>query len=251
PKSIAKELTSQFPVNLFDPEGDNDRMDLSSSEIKERNDIPECWRKFIEYQSSQDFLNEFIEIFGDQILQLHPKLYRSKDALKKLVAGRRFVDSFDGSDVLVDALISVNTPAKSMNSVRQAHVDGNKKLFSGLYYVRRPQDDSEGGNLLICKWKNGYSSRDKLKYYKEGLEENHFDVVEEIKYDNNVAVLFLNSMDALHSITPRNVTKHYRTFANLIGDVNHKLYVKQPWYSMDRVKKKAARFRKKYLGAKA
>lgn len=227
PAELADALTNQFPIEKFDDLSNNTRSDLNSSEVLQRHDIPKKWTKFIEFHSSQAFLTQIIEIFGKHIVRQNRRQYPTLEHLHQLKAGCRYINSFSDVDVLMDAQISINSPVTKVGSVRQVHVDNTNKLYSGLIYFRQSEDDSVGGNLQLCKWKSEYKERQKLKYYREGLSREHFSVVDEVKYENNVCILFLNSLDALHGVTPRDVTDSYRIFANFIGEVPYQLYSKK------------------------
>ena len=96
-----------------------------------------------------------------------------------------------------------------------------------MFYLRRPEDDSTGGNLQIHRWKDGYSQLQKRMLYQEGVNPSHTELVKEIRYENNVFVLFINSLDALHAVTPRQLTEHDRTFVNFVGETKHKLFRKE------------------------
>lgn len=226
PAELADALTNQFPIRKFDGLSNNTRSDLISSEVLQQHDIPTKWTKFIEFHSTQDFLTQIIEVFGEHIVRQNPRQYPTLEHLHQLKAGRRYINSFSEADVLMDAHISTNSPVTKVCSVRQVHVDNPNKLFSGLIYFRQPEDDSVGGNLQLCKWKSEYKDRQKTKNYRENLSEDYFSVVDEVKYENNVCILFLNSLDALHGVTPRSVTSCYRTFANFVGLVPYQLYSK-------------------------
>jgi len=95
-----------------------------------------------------------------------------------------------------------------------------------LFYLRHPSDKSQGGDLQILRWNKSYSNRQKLKFYKEGVDEKRYEIVETIKYDNNVAVLFLNSIDALHLVSEREVTSYSRCFVNLVGESSSEIFKK-------------------------
>ena len=129
--------------------------------------------------------------------------------------------------MVINTAMSINTPVIQAGSVRAIHTDHGDKLYSGLYYLRRPEDDSVGGNLQILKWKEGYTSLQKRFFYEEGVDPRHAEVVQEIPYGNNTFVMFINSLDALHAVTPRQVTTMDRTFVNFIGISNEKLFKKE------------------------
>ena len=65
-----------------------------------------------------------------------------------------------------------------------------------------------------------------IQTYKEGLDENYYEVFDEIGYQNNIAIIFLNSLDALHCVTPREPTAKTRTFMNLVGEMPYDIFTK-------------------------
>lgn len=233
PAELAEALTASFPLHLFDAakqnltDTNNKRIDISTVKTRELQNVPAIWREFLEYHSSQAFLSEVTTLFGAEICKAFPKHYPNQAALNALVAGRKHLDTTSHTDIVLDTAISINTPVTQVGSVRAIHTDHGDKLFSALFYLRRPEDDSTGGNLQILKWKDGYSQLKKRMFYEEGVNPKHTELVREIAYSNNVFVIFINSLDALHAVTPRAVTPYDRTFVNFIGIAPHKLFKKE------------------------
>ena len=130
--------------------------------------------------------------------------------------GVRGVDSYETTDVHLDAQISINTPVlQTPNSVREAHLDAPDKLFIGLFYLRTDDDDSTGGDLEIARWrKEPRGMRGPMAYRK------FVEVVETVPYARNTLILFVNSPNSLHGVTVRSRTKAPRLFMNLVGDVS-------------------------------
>ena len=85
--------------------------------------------------------------------------------------------------------------------------------------MKNPEDDSIGGNFTI----NSFSGRPIFKEKKYVLKEGS-NLVEEIEYKANRLVMFLNSPFALHGVTVRNPTKHYRRYINILGQFNFNLW---------------------------
>jgi len=223
PLEYANNLTSTFPKHLFDLTSNNKRLDISASNVVNSPDISQDWKQFIAYHSSKEFFKEVLRLFEHSLL-LNKNINLA--TLNNLNTGIRFQDTFDEKDCLLDAQISINTPVTKKSSVRKAHTDNTNKIFSGLFYLRQRDDDSSGGDLQICDWNHDYSYNKKLQIYKESLSPRHYSVFDEIPYANNVAVLFLNSLDALHCVTPRDLTVHTRTFVNLVGELPHEFFEK-------------------------
>lgn len=223
PLEYANNLTSSFPKHLFDSTLNNKRLDISAINVVNSPDISQDWKQFITYHSSKEFFKEVLRLFEHSLL-LNKNINLA--TLNNLNTGIRFQDTFDEKDCLLDAQISINTPVTKSSSVRKAHTDNTNKIFSGLFYLRQSDDDSSGGDLQICDWNHDYSYNKKLQIYKESLSPRHYSVFDEIPYANNVAVLFLNSLDALHCVTPRDLTVHTRTFVNLVGELPYDFFDK-------------------------
>lgn len=227
PLEYANNLTSSFPKHLFDSTLNNKRLDISAINVVNSPDISQDWKQFIAYHSSKEFFKEVLRLFEHSLL-LNKNINLA--TLNNLNTGIRFQDTFDEKDCLLDAQISINTPVTKKSSVRKAHTDNTNKIFSGLFYLRQSDDDSSGGDLQICDWSHDYSYNKKLRIYKESLSPKHYSVFDEIPYANNVAVLFLNSLDALHCVTPRDLTAHTRTFVNLVGELPYDFFDKHTNY---------------------
>jgi hypothetical protein len=202
--------------------GSNQRFSMYATAIAESTDISPLWKRFIAEQSSPRFAGNAFRIFGPAIRQHYPDLARRFDGhFERVRPGLRFRDTFDGCDALVDAGISINTPVTTLpTSVRMAHLDLPNKLFVGLYYLRAPDEDARGGDLVLCRYKRGV--RPRLSRFEVDP-----DCVEEwrtVPYANNVLVLFLNTVHSVHAVTPRFRTPHTRRFVNLLIEVASPLF---------------------------
>lgn len=224
PDSFAKILKSDFPLNKFQLDTNNVRQDFSVCDLDADTEIKDEWRDFIYFHSSEHFLLQILNIFEGHFPE-SKKLLNFLNR-KNINTGRRKIDSYSDCDILMDAQISINSPVKKSNSVRKIHVDNSNKLFSGLFYLRSPDDNSTGGDLRLYSWKENYGKKEKLKFYQEGVAEKHVNFFQEIKYDFNVLVLFPNSINALHGVTPREKTNQVRTFVNLVGLLPFEFYEK-------------------------
>ncbi|PIG93907.1 2OG-Fe(II) oxygenase [Gloeocapsopsis sp. IPPAS B-1203] len=195
--------------------------------------ISPLWKDFIQLHSSNLFFQQFIEIFKDHILQLYPNFEQDYGSFDSLTSGVRKIDTFDNADVLLDALICVNTPVTIRpTSVRSAHIDFADKLFAGLFYLRDPKDDSTGGNLQLYKFKNG-----KIQGFRSNALTGYaVEACKAIKYERNVLVLFLNSIYAVHGVTIRSLTEHPRYFVNLVGEVKKPLFDNSKYQEANHIK---------------
>ncbi len=221
PATLADQLTSEFPIHAFDTSMSNKRKDISASKVKNMENITSLWKEFIYYHSSHTFYKEVLQIFKPCFEENIYRLYSD------FSSGVRGHDDHKDRQILLDAQISINTPATESSSVRKAHADNTNKLFSGLYYLKQKNDDSVGGDLEILDWNPSYTQQEKLKFYKEGVLPKHFHRNKKLKYENNIAIIFLNSINALHAVSPREPTIHPRCFVNLVGELKDDIFEKQ------------------------
>jgi hypothetical protein len=229
-EEVCLKLASEWPSIATLSKGvDNKGMDLSSNkrfhylakESLSDEQITPLWKEFITLHTSSTFLNEFLYIFKEHILQLYPDFEKEYGSFETLNSGLRKVDTFESADVLLDALISINTPVVTKpTAVRRAHIDLPDKLFAGLFYMRDPQDISTGGDLEIYKFKNGKP----YGFRKCESAERYVEYVKTIKYERNVLVVLINSIYSLHGVSVRSLTNSTRYFVNLVGEVKKPLF---------------------------
>lgn len=216
----------------------NKRLHYLAKESLSDERITPFWQEFIALHTSDAFFQEFLYIFKEHILQLYPDFERDYGSFQTLRSGVRKVDTFESVDVLLDALICINTPVITKpNAVRGAHIDLPDKLFAGLFYMRDPEDTSTGGNLEIYKFKNGKP----YGFRSSAIADSYIEHVKTIKYDRNVLVLFLNSVYSLHGVSVRSLTKHSRYFVNLVGEVKKPLFDPTKYQEVSSMKTKYIR----------
>jgi hypothetical protein len=229
PEDVYANLNANFPpegVLGVEPRLNNQRWDCDAHNVAENGSIPAIWKDMIAYHASGQFFQQIADLFFEAIHRRYPLQFPSRDYMATMQAGVRRVDSFRTADVLMDAMISGNTPTCSATSVRTTHVDQGRKLYSGLFYMRRADDDSIGGDLTISQLRPEYrDTRKRLKLFRKSyVDEKYVETVKTVRYSRNTLVLFINTLDSLHGVTVRQPTRHGRYFVNLVGEVNPRLY---------------------------
>ena len=200
----------------------NTRYDLSASSIlaDPSMDIG-LWRAFTEYHTSQEFFDEVLEKLGEVIEGTHPGLIArmaAKSPSGKPRAGVRYHgDGKDQCEIALDSQVGINSPVTQQpNSVRAAHLDNPVELYAGLFYLRRPEDDSEGGTLEIYSWKN--PARKRIGAGRL-VPLDYVETCEAVAYGPNRFALFINSLNSIHGVTVRGKTDFPRRLVNIIGEV--------------------------------
>lgn len=139
------------------------------------------WREFCFYHASNDFFEKAKKVFG----------FPQEKAALRCQPG-------------------VNTPTGSASRVRGPHLDNPRELYAGLFYM---PSDEDGGDLEIYRWKEYPRFYGKLEVEDECVE-----LVRTVKYRPNTFVMFLNTKDSLHGVTPRK-SDNFRFLVNVIADV--------------------------------
>lgn len=202
--------------NFIDGEAKpNDRFDVSAFQALEHpGPMPEVWLEFIRYHTSRKFFLEVLDVFGEAIRLAYPWLERKLGKpLESLSTGVRFRSD---CDISLDCQVGINTPSKSMSSVRRVHTDAGVELFAALLYFRARDDDTPGGDLELLRWKNPRRKR----FIGSEADESATELVDTVPYAPNTMVLFLNTQDALHAVTDRAPSPHTRRLVNIIGEVD-------------------------------
>lgn len=211
PDDIYKEVLADYPtVETFKQMGqdiqNNIRYQLSIKDIYE-NEHYGNYRKLIE------------DIFDQEFYDTVREKFRYGPETK---VGRRFMDK---CDVQLDFQPGINSPVTRECSVRSPHVDSPEELFAGLLYLRAPEDDSTGGELELysTKGKPRFCRKQKIQdkdrlYLRKNEVTNTDCLVKEltIPYKANNFVMFVNSKQAIHGVSPRGITGHERRLLNII-----------------------------------
>lgn len=223
---LCDQLLHSFPsletLSRGYPLDSNRRFSLPAADALEDTRVSELWKKFIRLNTSQQYLDDAMRIFRPSILAQYPDFEERFGPIGKLRAGIRGIDTFDTADVLIDAQPSVNTPTFRPSAVRGPHLDNPNKLFFGLFYMRHPEDKSEGGELIFYKYKEGANKN--IYSYKNNGDVSQLEEVKRLPYERNTLFITLGVPDAIHGVSPRGPARHPRYFVNILAEINGQLF---------------------------
>ncbi len=201
--------------------GNNDRFNYSAANIAFNPDIAFVWKEFCQAHLNQPFLDDLLRLFAPHILSNFPDFESRFKPVAELRSGIRGADEETNADVLLDFQISINTPVQiAGTSVRGPHVDNPRKLFVGLFYMRHPEDKARGGDLQLCCAKTPDLKLDASR----SADMSCVEPVVTVPYKANSLVLFLNTPESLHSVTPRSATPYPRIFLNILAQMQKPLF---------------------------
>lgn len=217
PKDVYTKLNETIPNSLIkDLNLDNKRGDIYKEDL-ENNSSFKLWYDFLNYHSSSEFLNESISCFKDQ--------FNEKELKKIQLNIKNFTkEELKNSPLSQSAAYSFNSPVQKPSPPRGAHLDARNKMFFGLFYLRNPEDDSLGGNLILYKWKDGINDYEKRKifYFSKysSIDLKYLEEYKTIKYSQNTLVLGLNTLNSIHGVSVRQKTKFIRQFCYISSQQN-------------------------------
>lgn len=225
---IASQLIAEFPsVETISPGANlssNRRFSYSSAKTLSDPNVAPIWKEFVKAQTSGLFLQHFINIFSDEILRYYPTFQDQFGRFEDLRSGVKHRDDFSNADVLLDSQVCLNTPVINKPSLvrgshRGPHVDSPDKLFVGLFYLRSDEDDSTGGDLDIYGFK-----KKPYGFVNQAIPDRYLQRLQTIKYERNVLILFLNTVNAIHGVSMRSPTNAFRYFVHMSGTVKQPLF---------------------------
>lgn len=157
--------------------------------------IHRIYQDFFRVHSSASFYDAVLRLFDGHIRQLCPQVFEM------------------GEKRDTRAFFYFNTPTSSQpKPVRRPHLDVPEQLFLLLVYLRHPDDRSTGADLELYRYKDRFTG-----FYRGSREGDPATIrgrqVERratIPYRGNNGIIMLNSIDALHGVTPRSKTPFLR-----------------------------------------
>lgn len=198
-------------------------MRYQQHEFDYENVVSPLWRDFAAYHTSKQYKDELIRAFRQPMTDLYPKGRFAEDLYTKYirsdVSPRR---APVGSTVRMELQFVMN--AIDHKHIRTPHVDQSKELFACLFYFKKPEDTGEDGGLNI--YRNTAGKQWRRVTGREAVSED-IEVVDHVPYKRNTMVCFLNSVDSLHGVTPRENPSHIRRYVNIDGHIVEKLFAFQ------------------------
>jgi len=176
--------------------------------------ITPLWKEFIEFHSGQIYKDRVLSLFEPAL----EKYY--KDSIDEFKSSKVTLrHSGEKNKIQMEVQFVLN--GQQSETVRTAHLDNTRELFAGLLYMRYSNDNSKGGDFQIFK------STVKNPDFYEGTREvniSQVEVAKTIPYAENSMVLFLNTKDTLHGVTPRLGASTYRRYVNIDAHQDKKLF---------------------------
>ena len=213
-KTIAGEMSRQ-----------NCRYQLNTHQTLDNTEIDPIWKMFVEYHTSKEFYKEVETIIGKKRLKKFRNLKKVKYSNLGHGIRKHPVElNKNSKKIVMDCQIGINSPTTVKKSVRGPHVDAREEIYAGLLYLKHDDDTGNGGDLNILKLEKCKTLDQFIKIVGENRGRNYSNmanklkITDTVKYARNTFVLFLNDLNALHEVTPREVNPISRRLVNIIGE---------------------------------
>jgi hypothetical protein len=201
------------------PENNAVRLELHQAEA--RRVLSETWREFFTYHMSVEFWRDIVRVFGPQLRAAHPDLERRIGRpMEQWRAKPRGAP--EEAEVALSCQFVVNTPTSATTSVKPAHIDRADKIFAGLFYMRRPDDDSTGAGLQL------FRHRGKPIFDKHETPWSSVTQTDCLPFAANRFIGFVNSDQSVHAVEPRTPSPVPRRYINIIAELPNTRAFKPP-----------------------
>ncbi|MGF1640386.1 MAG: hypothetical protein ACFCUO_05505 [Rhodospirillales bacterium] len=215
------ELAAAFPslekVAGPGPYPNNKAYLMQAREALDDPQIPAVWREFVAYHTSREFLFEALAFWRSALEREYPDLERrfgkplSALTTERRYPGKRNTPENRQADVMMETQFGVNSPCTGPTSVRGPHVDDTHKLYAGLLYFRLPEDETEGADLTLYR----YRTRNYHQDGRQDVPEKFVEPFRVVPYRPNTFVMYVNTWRSIHGVSPRSVTPLPRRYVNI------------------------------------
>lgn len=214
PWVIYNQLVNEYPEDYMSDEKIHFQARRYCQHEFEPSTISPLWKEFIEYHNSIEYKNRVLDLFGPALEKYYPEL--AQGFRDSPVSPRH-----SGIPGTVQMELQFVLNGQQEETVRTIHLDNARELFAGLLYMRKPDDLSLGGDIQMFR-----KLVDRPEFYPGTREVNplHVELAGTVPYCANTMVLFLNTIDTLHGVTPRVGANCFRRYINIDAHQKRKLF---------------------------
>lgn len=215
PQSLYQQLVDEYPEAHMLQDGKTHFQARRYRQHEfEQGTVSNLWQEFVAYHNSFEYKNRVLNLFEPAL----EKYYSNFMAELELAPVSARHGGQKGS-VQMEVQFVLN--GMQENTVRTPHLDNSRELFAGLLYMRKDEDISTGGDISVFR-----RLVDKPEYH--GTREVNVDQVEtagSVPYRANTMIMFLNTSDSIHGVSPRLGANCVRRYVNIDAHQDRKLFV--------------------------
>lgn len=175
--------------------------------------ISPLWQEFVAYHTSQQFKDRVLDLFQPALERYYPSMATT---FREAPVSQRHA----GLPGTVQMEMQFVLNGLQEETVRTPHLDNSRELFAGLLYMRKPEDVSVGGDIHVFR---KMVSQPEYTGIRE-VNPDHVSAAGTVPYRANTMILFLNTHDTIHGVTPRQGANCVRRYINIDAHQDRKLF---------------------------
>lgn len=177
--------------------------------------VTPLWQEFVAFHSSRAFKDQVVRAIEPGLRKLYPEItdkYLEVDTILRHTGKPKGVAAMEVQFVMNSA---------DTEKIRTPHLDQGRELFACLFYMKKPDDTSIGGDLYI------YEKIAPDFQFRSGrlAPEDQIRPVASMPYRANNLVIFLNSSNSIHGVGPRTNAQVIRRYVNITCHIREKLFL--------------------------
>ena len=214
PHALYHQLVAEYPESHMLADG---KTHFQARRYRQHEFVPgtisPLWQEFVAYHNTREFKDRVLDLF-------EPAIDRYYSDLAPLLRAADVSPRHDGRAGTVQLEVQFVLNGQQETTVRTTHLDNSRELFAGLLYMRRPEDLSTGGDIEVFR---KTVPRPEFTGIRE-VRPEHVAPAGSVPYRANTMILFLNTVDTLHGVTPRIGANCVRRYINIDAHQDHKLF---------------------------
>lgn len=213
PQDLYDQLAAEYPESWMMQDG---KTHFQARRYRQHEFAPgtvsAMWQQFTEYHNSLAFKNRLISLFRAGLEQHYPQHLSDFEAAD-------VIERHGGKTGVMQMEVQFVLNGRQEETVRTAHLDNGRELWAGLFYMRKPEDTSTGGDLQVFR-----TTREPRFHDIREVDMSDVEVVDTLPYQPNTLALFLNTRTSIHGVTPRLDAPCVRRYINMTAHADRKLF---------------------------
>lgn len=214
PEALYQQLVDEYPQSHMMQDGKTHFQARRYRQHEfEPGTITPLWQEFVSYHNSVEYKNRVLDLFEPALQKYYADWSSS---WRSAPVSQRHAGVKGSVQLEVQFVLNGMQP----DTVRTVHLDNSRELFAGLLYMRLPQDVSTGGDIHVYR-------KTVTTPEFSGIREvcsQHVQAAGSVPYRANYMILFLNTVDTLHGVTPRLNANCVRRYVNIDAHQDRKLF---------------------------
>lgn len=215
PEDLYNQLANEYPESILQGATFNFKDFRYCQHEFDNTHITPLWENFVNFHSSKEYKNQVMSALEPGMRKYYPDILDKY--LEVDTSLRRHGKPKNTASLEVQFVMN----SSDIQKIRTPHLDQSRELFACLFYMKKPQDKSQGGDLIVYKKK----LRENFKFIKGRLAPvDQIQEVNRVPYKANSLIIFLNTFDSIHGVSPRINAEILRRYVNIDCHIAEKLF---------------------------